>query len=156
MNKKRISYITAFIYTALIGAGMYTSYHINDISYNNPRMVETLVWFEVIMTLFALIIGVKYFSWKELGFVKIKEKNSRWFNPMGFVVFVVIFNTINFIVKSDITAEQWKLFGIVGITTFLVGFSEELVYRGIVFASFIKENKSTLYKCHYLFTFALR
>lgn len=139
LSLRKVSYFTAFIYTALIGAGMYTSLHINGIPYNTPRLVETLVWFEIIMTIFALIMAVKFFSWKELGFTKIK--NVLWFLPMGIVGFIVLFNLGRVTVTHDFTSEQWKLFGKVAFTTFLVGFSEELVYRGVVFTTFIKESK---------------
>ncbi len=140
-QNQKISFLTAFIYTALIGAGMYTSYHINGTSYNNPRMVETLMSFEIVMTLFAVVMAVKYFSWHELGFRNVEKKNLIWFAPMGVVVAVVLFTFVSFMLSNTFTPDQLRLFTIAGITTLLVGFSEELVYRGIVFATFLKESK---------------
>ncbi len=141
LKLKKISYITAIVYTILIGMGMFTSFYINGISYNNPRMIETLLWFEIVMTIFAVVMGVKFFSSKELGFTKINKKQVLWFLPMAIVALIVIINTTYFLLNNNISSEQWVLFVKIAITTLLVGFSEELVYRGIVFATFIKESK---------------
>ncbi len=141
--RQKMAYITAIIYTALIGIGMFTAYHINGTPYNNPQMTETLVWFEIVMTIFAFIMAKKYFSWQELGFGKINIKNILWFAPMLIIGTIIVFNLASFAVANadSISPEQWKLFSLICFTTFLVGLSEELVYRGVVFASFIKENK---------------
>ncbi len=144
---KKVSYITAIIYTTLIGMGMYTTYYIYGVRYGEAKMAEPLVWFEVVMTTFAFFMAKKYFSWQELGFEKINFKNILWLVPMLVVGTIIILYLGSFaIVNADsITPEQWKLFYLVCVTTFLVGVSEELVYRGIVFATFIKESKVRLH-----------
>ena len=138
---KKISIITAIIYTALIGLGMYTAFHINGTSYDNPAMVKTLIWFEIIMTLFAVVMSVKFFSWQQLGFTKIDKKNIAWLLPMAITAVVILFTMTSFMSQAQISAQQWQLFTVVGITTLLVGFSEELVYRGIVFSAFFKDSQ---------------
>ncbi len=140
---KNVSYITAIMYTALIGIGMYTTYHIYGIRYGESQMVKPLVWFELVMTIFALFMAKKYFSWQALGFGKINFKNMLWFVPMLVIgTMMIVYLGYFAITHADsITLGQWKLFYLVCVTTFLVGFSEELVYRGIVFAAFIKESK---------------
>ncbi len=140
---KNISYITALIYTTLIGAGMFTSFHFYGIPYTDLKIVDTLVWFEIVMTIFAIVMAFKYFSPKELGFTKINNKNIIWLVPIVLVGLILLFNVANFAITNSesITPEQWKMFITVTIMTFLVGFSEELVYRGVVFAAFLKESK---------------
>ncbi len=140
-HKQKIALIASVIYTALIGAGMYTSFHINGVHYNNPRMPETLLWFEIVMTVFALLVAKKYFSWQELGFTK--TKNILWFAPMAIMGTIVVANLSYFIASNadNFSAEQWQLFGVVGLTTLLVGVSEELMYRGIVFSAFLQDSK---------------
>ncbi len=140
---KNVSYITAFIYTALIGAGVFTSYHFFGVAYTDLGIVNTLIWFEIVMTIFAVVMAFKYFSPKELGFTKINMKNIIWLVPMALVGGILLFNVANFVITNHeiITPEQWKMFGVVALMTFLVGFSEELVYRGVVFAAFLKKSK---------------
>lgn len=140
-QKQKIALIASVIYTALIGAGMFTSFHINGIPYSSPRMPETLLWFEIVMTIFALLVAKKYFSWQELGFTK--TKNILWFAPMAIMGTIVVGNLGYFAIThaDSFSAEQWQLFGVVAATTFLVGFSEELMYRGIVFSAFLQDSK---------------
>lgn len=143
LPQQKKAFITALIYTALIGIGMFTSYHINGVSYESPNMIKTLVWFEIIMTALAFFMAKKYFSWQELGFGKFNVKNILWLVPMFIVGTIMLLYLVFFTIDNadNITNKQWQLFYLVGFTTLLVGISEELVYRGIVFTSFIKENK---------------
>ncbi len=140
-QKQKIALISTVIYTALIGIGMYTSLHVNGISYDSPRMPETLIWFEIIMSIFALFMAKKYFTWDELGFVK--PKNILWFTPMAVMGAIVVGNLtyFTFTNMSNISLDKWQLFGTIAITTFLVGFSEELMYRGMVFSAFLQDSK---------------
>ncbi|MBS9779710.1 MAG: CPBP family intramembrane metalloprotease [Moraxellaceae bacterium] len=140
-QKQKIALIASVIYTALIGAGMYTSLHINGIPYDSPRMPETLLWFEIIMTIFALLVAKKYFTWQELGFSK--TKNILWFAPMAIMGTIVVGNLGYFAIThaDSFSTQQWQLFGVVALTTFLVGFSEELMYRGMVFSAFLQDSK---------------
>ena len=141
LSLKKVSIITAIIYTALIAVSMYTAFHINGTSYDKPEMVNTLIWFEIIMTLFAVVMSVKFFSYHQLGFTKINKKNMVWLLPMAVVSVMILFNMASLITQAQITTQQWQLFAIVGITTLLIGVSEELVYRGVVFAAFFKDSK---------------
>ncbi|PID62520.1 MAG: hypothetical protein CSB44_03625 [Gammaproteobacteria bacterium] len=132
-QKQKVALVSAVVYTALIGAGMFTSLHINGIPYESPRMPETLIWFEVVMTVFALWVAKRYFSWQELGFGKFDRKNILWFAPMA-IMGVIIAGNFGYFILSNLeyfSSEQWRLLGVVAVTTFLVGFSEELMYRGI-------------------------
>ncbi len=141
LSLKKIAYLTAFFYTALIGAGMYTSLQINGVSYGEPQMVETLWYFEVLMTILVIFVGKKFFSWQELGFRKTKKKQAFWLVPIFVPIAVMGFEIINFISKNEVSTSQWKLFTLVSFTTLLVGFSEELMYRGILLAAFMKKNQ---------------
>ncbi len=109
---KNISYITALIYTILIGFGMFTSFHFYGIPYTDLKIMDTLVWFEIVMTIFAVVMAFKYFSLKELGFTKINMKNIIWLVPIVLVGLILLFNVANFAITNfdSITLEQWKMF----------------------------------------------
>ncbi len=141
--KKYTSYITAFLYTVLIGAGMYTSFYINGVHYEKPEMINTLWIFEIVMVLLLIWVVIKFYSWKEVGFTKIDKKQALWLIPTFGLLAFAAFPLIDFISQNTdkITPEQWKLFGLVAFTTALVGFGEELMYRGIMLWEFMKKNK---------------
>lgn len=141
-NKQKVAVLGAFLYTFIIGVGMFTSFHINGVVYGEPNMVDTLWYFEIILSLLAIVITVKYFSWKEVGFTKMNKKQFLWFVPLFILLFGIWGGIFDFLLDNALTFGQVKLFSLVGFTTLLVGFSEELMYRGIVFRAFLNNTKS--------------
>ncbi len=137
----KIGYLTAFIYTLIIGVGMYTVYYINGVRYSNPKIVEIHWPFELVGSIFAIAVVVKFFSWKEVGFTKLNLKQALWLIPIFGILVGIWAEMLSIISGDDIKPDQWRLFAMVGFTTLLVGFSEELVYRGIVLSAFLRENK---------------
>lgn len=138
MNKKeKTSIFSAIIYTMLIGAGMFTTNYIVGSSYDKPEMVNTLIYFEVIMTVFSIIVYFKYFK----GYALNKWNKSA--NKLFVLVFTFMVLNLCIIlglifIKADFTNKSYALVFKIFLTTLLVGFSEELIYRGIVMTAFMK------------------
>ncbi len=140
LNNKRmqkISLLAAVIYTALMALGMYTLGHIVGDSYADPIMAKTLIYFEIIMTIFAVGMYLKYFKGK--SFRKINRKPEKLF-VFTFLVMIIIELIMLFILffKTDFTGKDNSLLLLVFITTIFVGISEELIYRGIVLPAFLE------------------
>ena len=149
-SKQKIAIFAAVLYTFVIGIGMYIIFHINGVGYGEPNMVNTLWYFEIILSLIAIVTTVKYFSWEEVGFAKIAVKQILWAAPI-FILLILIWGGIfNFLLNNKISTEQIKLFSLVGFTTLLVGFSEELMYRGVLFSSFLNHKKSGKFKAVFI------
>ena len=139
LNKQQKTSLVGFVlYTLIIGIGMFTSYHINGADYGNPKMVETLWAFEILLTLLTVFITVKYFSWKGVGFTKPNKKQLVWLLPLLVIISFMWFGLIQYLISISISTEELNLFALVGFTTLLVGFSEELMFRGFVLHSFLK------------------
>ncbi|MCF6274487.1 MAG: CPBP family intramembrane metalloprotease, partial [Robiginitomaculum sp.] len=98
--------------------------------------METLWWVEILLSLLTLFITIKYFSWQEVGVVKLETKQLLWLMPLLLPLTVMWGGIFNFLYTNPMTPEHIKLFALVGFTTLLVGFSEELMYRGVVFSAF--------------------
>ncbi len=143
LKKHKIALLGALIYTIIIGAGMYISYHIKGIGYESPKIMHTLWWVEIILTLWTIFLTVKFFSWKEVGFVKLDKKQIWWFMPSLVIVFAMLIAGIYAFFTGNITTSQVQQIGLIGFTTLLVGFSEELMYRGIIFNTFLKTHSKT-------------
>ena len=141
-KKQKIAVLGAFLYTLIMSVAMYISFHINGVEYGEPNMVDTLWYFEIILSLFAIVITVRYFSWKEVGFDKINKKQILWIVPLFLLLILIWGGIFNFLLNNEASTEQIKLFSLVGFTTLLVGFSEELMYRGILFSAFLNNKKS--------------
>jgi len=137
-GKQKVAIIGAILYTIIIGIGMYISFHINGISYGRAEMVNTLWYIEIVLSILTIFITIKYFSWKEVGFVKLQTKQMLWLAPSIIVLGYMCFLAFSLSIENGLTTEQLKLISLVGITTLFVGFSEELMFRGIVLNSFLK------------------
>lgn len=139
-NKPTLALFTALLYTAVIGAGMYVVHHRYGSSYGEPEMVNVLWAVEIILTLIAIFAVQRYFGWSKIGFDRLQWQQVWWLLPM-FVVLGALWLQF-FVLLSDVsfTAKQWRLFALIGFTTLLVGFSEEVVYRGIVLHAFLSQS----------------
>ena len=141
-NKQKVAILGAVFYTLIMSVGMYTSFHINGVEYSSPHLVDTLWYFEIILSLFSIFITIKYFSWEQVGFTKINIKQSLWFVPLFLMIFLIWGGILEFLLSNPISIDNIKLFCLVGFTTLLVGFSEELMYRGILFKAFLGDKKT--------------
>ena len=133
MNKfvkgnKEIVYAT--IYTLIMAVAMFTAYYICGYSYENTGIVRVLVYFEALMTVFAV------YTYKKSG-------KGQAFGKLQFTGTLIIYSLIMlgvflFYLKSRAFYENRELLSFILITNIFVGFSEELMYRGIVLNGLLK------------------
>jgi uncharacterized protein len=142
MNLRNISLITTFLYIAIMGIGMYVMHYIFGYSYGQPEMVYVISFFEVGTTALSLYIAKRYFGWKLVGFGKFRLNELWWFLPYLLFIGAILFVFQEDFVKSvdDLSSKQWGLLASVTFCTFLVGFSEELVFRGIILKGFLEKH----------------
>lgn len=128
----KISIKIAAIYIFVMGIGMFTMRYIFGYSYTNPDMVYVLGWIEVVLSSIAIFTVIKFSSWKQIGFGKIRLKHILWLLPY-FAIFLLLLSQVFVSLNvNGISSLQLKLLIATAITTLLVGFSEELMFRGIV------------------------
>ena len=100
----------------------------------NQHMVYVLVFFEAVMSLYAVVMARRIFGHWNCGFSQIDWRGTWWLLP-NFVIIAALFAIA---LHSD-TAELSRLALVIIVTTALVGFSEELMFRGIVFQGGLRE-----------------
>ncbi|MCP4141977.1 MAG: CPBP family intramembrane metalloprotease [Chloroflexi bacterium] len=135
-SPNKIALIAAILYTAFIGFGMYYMKNINLTTYGKPEMVNTLWWVEIVLTAITLYVVIKFFSWKEVGFRKINLKQLGWLLPSFLLLALMAYQFLLASASTPLDPAQKKLLALLAFTTFLVGFSEEIMYRGIVLHAF--------------------
>jgi membrane protease YdiL (CAAX protease family) len=130
----RAAVLAAVGYIAIMAAGMFTTGHVFGITYGDPAMVNVLVFFEVILCLYAILVARRLFKHWDCGFRPIDWSGMVWLIP-NFVLmaalFVALFRTG--------TIEFSGLALLVVVTTILVGFSEELMFRGVALRGALNE-----------------
>lgn len=122
-----------------MAAGMYTMHHIVGSSYGAVEMVNTIFYFEVVMSIIALGVYLKFF--KGTSFNKPTKKPRTLFL---FVFGVMIINLLiiagMFVTQGTFSAAIAPQLLMVFVTTALVGFSEEMIYRGIALPALLETN----------------
>ncbi len=138
LKKQKISVLAAIIYTLIMAAGMYTLGHIVGGNYGDTTMSKTLIYFEIAMTIFAIIVYLKYFKGQSFG--KINKKPRKLFVFTFTVMILIETIMIGILFSSKLADKDVSLIILIFATTILVGISEELIYRGIVLQAFLENN----------------
>lgn len=137
LSKPKIAVLAAFIYTAVMGAGMLYMKEFRGISYGAPEMM-TVFWIVLLgLNLLNVFWVTRYFSWQAIGFRRLDCKQLLWFLPAIMVLIAMWVVFLSGLARASLSAAQWQLFTLVGFTTLLVGFGEEIMYRGIVLHAFL-------------------
>ena len=132
--------IFALIYTAIMGVGMYISKSVFNVSYADQKIVVTILPVEILLSILSVYAYLKYY--KNTAFKKLKFTNSFIIYSIFMLLMFVLY-----IISGAIKYHKNILLYVL-ITNFLVGFSEELMYRGVVLSSFLEKynvQKSILY-----------
>lgn len=137
LSKPKIAVLAAFIYTAVMGAGMFYMKTFRGITYGEPEMM-TVFWIVLIgLNLLNVFWVTRYFSWQAIGFRSLDRKQLLWFLPAIAVLIAMWVVFLSGLARVSLSAAQWQSFALVGFTTLLVGFGEEIMYRGIVLHAFL-------------------
>lgn len=126
--------LAAVGYIAIMAVGMFTSGHLFGFTYGDPDMMYVMIFFEVILSLYAFLMARRLFKQWDCGFRPIDWSGMVWLIPNFMLIaalFVALFRTG--------TIEFSGLALIVIVTMILVGFSEELMFRGVAFRGALNE-----------------
>jgi hypothetical protein len=88
LSKPKIAIAAAFIYTAIMGCGMFYMKAFRGITYGEPEMM-TVFWIVLLgLNLLNVFWVTRYFDWRAIGFRSLDRKQLLWFLP-SIVVLIV-------------------------------------------------------------------
>lgn len=123
----RRAVLAAVGYIAIMAVGMFTTGHLFGITYGDPKMVYVLVFFEVALSIYAVVMARRILGPWHCGLAPIDWRGLVWMLP-SFLVIAALF--VQLVRTGDVVLSGLAL--LVIVTTILVGFSEELMFRGVV------------------------
>jgi uncharacterized protein len=130
----RRAVLAALGYIAIMAVGMFTSGHLFGMVYGTPEMVYVLVFFEIAMSIYAIAMARRIFGRWQCGFGPIDWRGMWWLLP-NFAIMAALFA----IALRSNGAILSGLALVIIVTMILVGFSEELMFRGIVLQGGLRE-----------------
>lgn len=141
LSKPKIAVLAAFIYTVIMGIGMFYMKTFMGITYGQPEMMNLFWFILIILNILNVFWVTRYFSWRAIGFRSLDRKQLLWFLPAIIVLIALWVVFLSGLARVSLSAAQWQSFALVGFTTLLVGFGEEIMYRGIVLHAFLTTNR---------------
>ncbi len=122
---------TAF-YIAVVALGMIYVYVIRAEPYGTALMVSHFWVVELILCGIVLYYIIRYFGWSGVGFGRINWRATVWMLPAYMVLGAMLLVQVPKLMDGSLTAAEWSLLGWLTLTTFMIGFSEEVMFRGIL------------------------
>lgn len=122
-QREQIAVWTGVIYIVLMGIGM-AMVSALGFSYSEPEMVRVIVFFEIIFAVLTFSVYKKL----KLTALSAPFQFSKWLIPF-IIIFIVMLGL--FLFTGNWTGHL-PMIGLIALTTLCVGFSEELMFRGIV------------------------
>jgi membrane protease YdiL (CAAX protease family) len=136
-SKPKIAVLAAVIYTVVMGVAMFYMNEFQGITYGEPQMLSVLWIPLVVLNLLNGFWVIRHFNWRAIGFRCLHRQQLVWLLPSIAVLTAMWVVLLAGLSQTSLTADQWQLFALTGFTTLLVGFGEEIMYRGIVLHGFL-------------------
>ncbi len=137
VSKPKIAILAAFLYTAIMGIGMFYMKTFMGITYGQPEMMNLFWFILIILNIINVFWVTRYFGWQAIGFRPLDRKQLLWFLPSIAVLIAIWVVFLSGLARVSLSSAQWQLFALVGFSTLLVGLGEEIMYRGIVLHAFL-------------------
>ena len=131
MKNKREIFI-AIGYTTIMAIAMAVAYHIFGYKYTDSELKNVLIYFEAIMTCYAVFLYLKFYKGKAFK----KMAVTPWFLIYSSILAVIL---ALFVLQNGYP-QNASIFITTFITTIFIAVSEEIVYRGIVLQGFLENN----------------
>ncbi|MFM1582479.1 CPBP family intramembrane metalloprotease [Helcococcus ovis] len=125
-------YKILLIYTFIMALGIFVSKHVYRVEYSNPNFIKMILPFLSVLTIFSLIIYNKY-----RVDIDTDKSNCIIVNCL----FAVLLSIAIFTIYKKFSFSTSFFVPLIG--AILVGISEELIYRGVVFTNLHKEKGFT-------------
>ncbi|PZF78385.1 hypothetical protein DK847_00750 [Aestuariivirga litoralis] len=118
--------LAALGYIAIMAVGMFTTGHVFGYEYGTTEMVLVLAPFEVALSLYAIVMARRLFGGWDCGFHPLDARGLAWMVP-SFAVIAALFLALFATGTPTVSLVALVLVA----TNLLIGFSEELMFRGV-------------------------
>lgn len=124
----------AAAYVAIMAVGMAVMHHGFGYAYGQPEMVYVIAPVEVLLTAWAVLAARAQGGWRAFTLGRPRRSGLLWLLPFALPVLAGTIAVALALAQAAprLPPERWTLLALVAACTALVGFSEELVFRGLL------------------------
>ncbi|GAA0741362.1 CPBP family intramembrane glutamic endopeptidase [Clostridium oceanicum] len=138
-KKMKATYIIMIINIAMISASSYIMKAVFGYSYLDEGFLKA-VWIpQTIYCIFIFFVIKKYYSFEEVGFRKINKKGFLPIIPNIIVILLMLLVT-SLEIPSVNTSQKTLIISALG-GTLLVGFTEEVMFRGVLLQRYLENGQ---------------
>lgn len=134
----RRALLAACVYTLIMGVGMFVSYHVFGTAYGSPRLMETMWPVLGGLSLGTLLYVWRFASWRAVGFVRADWGQMLWLLPSALLILLMLLFLSRAILFGGLDVAAQRSIALIAGGTLLVGFAEELMFRGVVLGGFVR------------------
>lgn len=119
-------------YFVILGLGMAYLQATSDSADGNAGLITRLWWVQG--ALCALCVGyiATGYGWRDAGFGRLQWSALVWLSPAIIVLIAMTAGLLPVLFAQPLTPDQWRLLTGLALTTAMIGFSEEVMFRGIL------------------------
>jgi membrane protease YdiL (CAAX protease family) len=132
MPSLRLGMITAVVYAAIIAFATFYLFVLRGEPVNLRTALLALLPVQIVVVVFTVAVVLRFADWRMVGFARMQWSGMLWFLPSWVIVAVM-----GWTIFHALTPEHIGAFGAYGITlliltTLLIAFGEEVIFRGIL------------------------
>ncbi len=130
MPSLRLGLSTTAIYFVIVALATVYSFTLTVPPLTTLEVLDRLLPLQVILVVLIVFVVTRYANWATVGFGPIKWSALLWLSP-SILAMALMIRDLSFVLTPDTfdpTAAVWMLL----IVAFLIGFSEEVMFRGIL------------------------
>lgn len=143
-KREKTAIISSIIYIGIMAVAMFVIKNVSKSDYESTDMVNTLIYFEVVMTLFSIFVYKKYFSGSSFNKIEKMPFGSISAGLFTVILLALVGMGVLQFTTAVYAGKDMKLLIMIIVTTLFVGVSEELMFRGILLPALVEKRGKKL------------